>query len=1214
MNYSEEPKEEYFYNWISNILLPCGIVYSSQNAKNILLKNNLTPSQFLRPFGDLRGTTMNFQINGNANYNNTIKDFKIDFYDAENFKVQKIKINDLINNCLKHPNNIPLFDIYDIHVDKNNIEATLSKLNNYSFRYYNEIEKLIFEYCFFDSKEYYQQPFLFIFLCDINDDPLIINKIKLEQEPNLLNQNIYDNIHNPLILLLNDKNSENFISDYNIIQTKMNSYRQKFYSYPVFHFDINTNSKEEAEKNNIDYFIKYIHPIEIYSKNSSKIIRGKYMKVSELSSIKIALKDFFQNTFIKRIIDVINEYDSYIQKKKNLFGFDDKDNKKSNNHVLTKLEKKMYILTIYQFYIKDYKNSLNNLEKLLEKIKDKKPTFEISLIQLKNIIEFLKSKKQKKKVENSVFTKYLNIMKNEIGAFRALFISIRMMECFNIKGMEKLILDSTPNLYNSKINFLIPLIYEKLSYYCLIDNNPRLGKFAYYTIQYLFKYFQDLRNDSDISNTYLLHFLGSLFNIFNLNGNPNDNIHQSFSKIKKLLFFNMGLLSSKLGYIEGTINFYSKFIELYKNLNCKLNTQNMFNNNQQDTKQIMFVFNELIKICEGKNIIIENFSIPEIDNNLIIFNSQDLLILKNNFPTNFLKICNEYKELSVSEKYSLVSKNDIDSLKLIDYISNNKNQIQKYCFFKNKYVINIEELISIRIIFRNVLPVDINITDINLIFENTNDTIFLSENKKINLKSQSENFILLHGKFIVSGNFTLIGISFKIFSSIEIKKQLNCEYNNFLYYQLENKTRIKYDLLSNTPKLNNKYYYFEVISHENNIRIVIANNQNEVTIFNYEIYFLPIQMFNTYKNIKMNKFTIYLLSEDKNILYPKLVYNEDDISDNNIIYVPIIPLSHGSKTLSILIKFEERKESIEVKRFFITLNVLKSVCLSFKNNILEYNKNTYKQKIRISMNINNKENFNNICFLNENEFWFSNQFSINSSSDWNAIGKEKYDKFYKTITIEQNNNLSKTRFNIDIIKNYPFKADYNKKNIQKFFEKLINKRKKFLFFFNMISNFSDIKTFVYCNDLIYSDSDKKYQYNEQYFSSIFEKCLNIENKIEQINNNEYYISLIINYNFSKYYNYFLDNIKSIIFQVKLDLHNFDWIGLTQYKINKFDEDNKIIFKCILNKSLNINFITEDFEDGININQIEYIINLKEPKENKSTIILDDFPYPIYITL
>ena len=217
MNYSEEPKEEYFYNWISNILLPCGIVYSSQNAKNILLKNNLTPSQFLRPFGDLRGTTMNFQINGNANYNNIIKDFKIDFYDAENFKVQKIKINDLINNCLKHPNNIPLFDIYDIHVDKNNIEATLSKLNNYSFRYYNEIEKLIFEYCFFDSKEYYQQPFLFIFLCDINDDPLIINKIKLEQEPNLLNQNIYDNIHNPLILLLNDKNSENFISDYNII-------------------------------------------------------------------------------------------------------------------------------------------------------------------------------------------------------------------------------------------------------------------------------------------------------------------------------------------------------------------------------------------------------------------------------------------------------------------------------------------------------------------------------------------------------------------------------------------------------------------------------------------------------------------------------------------------------------------------------------------------------------------------------------------------------------------------------------------------------------------------------------------------------------------------------------------------------------------------------------------------------------------------------------
>ena len=84
------------------------------------------------------------------------------------------------------------------------------------------------------------------------------------------------------------------------------------------------------------------------------------------------------------------------KKKKTLFGYDDKESKKTKNHFLTKLEKQMYILAIIQFYIRDYKNSFNNLDKLSDKIKDKKPLFEIPIIQLKTIIEFIKSRKQKK--------------------------------------------------------------------------------------------------------------------------------------------------------------------------------------------------------------------------------------------------------------------------------------------------------------------------------------------------------------------------------------------------------------------------------------------------------------------------------------------------------------------------------------------------------------------------------------------------------------------------------------------------------------------------------------------------------------------------------------------------------------------------------------------------------------------------------------------------
>ncbi len=1221
MNYTDEPKEDYFYNWLTNIFLPCGIVYSSQNAKNILSKNNITPSQFLRPFGDLKGVPLSFKINGNSNYINTLKDFKIDFYDAENFiSNTKYNLNTLINFCLKHPDNIPLFDIYDIHVDKNNIEATLSRLNNFSFRYYNEIEKLIIEYCNFDDKEYYQQPFLFVFICDINDDPKIINKLKKDQEPYLLLNDIYENIHNPLIILLNDKNSVNYISDYNIIQKIMNSYRETFYSYPVYNFDINSASNKEISNNQNDFFSKYIHSIELYSINNSRIMRGKLMTISELSSIKLALKDYFKNTFIYNIQDIIIEIDGEIQKKKSFFGFEDKESKKNKNQSLTKLEKQIYILSIIQFYIRDYKNSFNNLDKLSDKIKDKKPLFEIPILQLKTIIEFIKSRKQKKLKILEPFEGYINILQNEIGAFRSLFIAIRMMESLSINNMEQLINNTIPYLYNTKINFLIPLIFEKLSYYFLIGNNPRLGKFAYTIIINIFTYFKRVKYNNDIVNTYLLHFLGSLFNIFLLNGSPNDNIHQSFSKIKQLLSFNMGLLCDKLGYYEGAINFYSKYIELFKILNG-MNNIKMFNSYKDNINNIMTVFNNLVRICDGKNFFIDNYSIPQIDSNVIILTNQDLEILKNEFCCNFYKICIEYKELSVNEKYSLFNKEDFLSLKLIDFISklvhfkeieNNYEKENKLHFSKNKFIVEVNEIISIRIILRNILPVDLTLTNVNLIFENINNkNIFLSENKNILMKQQSENIVILKGKFIETGNFTLKGISMRLFSSIEIRKTFYCDCTNFLYYEIENRNKNKFDILSNLLNKNQNYcYYFEVLLPENNIKITIANNEKAITIFNYEIYYLPIQIFNNYKNNEMKKFTIYLLSDDETLLYPKLVYNENNLTENNIIYIPIISLTSGKKSLNILIKFEERKEYIEVKRFLINFHVLKSVNLSFKNNIIEYNKNSFKQKIRISMNIYNKDNLNKIIFKEENEFCFRNQFKINSFTDWNAIGNEKYDKYYKTITIEEIHNNIKKKINIDLIKNIPFKENYNKKIVQKFFEKLINKNKKFLFFFDILNNLSKIKTFVYVNSLMSSNSIKEYNYNEHYFASIFEKCLNIEYKKEEINNNEYIIYLIIVFNFSKYQNYFFDNVSEIICKVKTNLHNFDWIGLKKYTINKFDCENKIKLNCIVNKNEKITFIKEEIEE-ININQIIYKIKLKDTNKQ---IILEEFPDPINISI
>ena len=44
-----------FEEWLTQTFLPCGVVYSTESAKKILSKNNLTASEFLRPFGDFNG-------------------------------------------------------------------------------------------------------------------------------------------------------------------------------------------------------------------------------------------------------------------------------------------------------------------------------------------------------------------------------------------------------------------------------------------------------------------------------------------------------------------------------------------------------------------------------------------------------------------------------------------------------------------------------------------------------------------------------------------------------------------------------------------------------------------------------------------------------------------------------------------------------------------------------------------------------------------------------------------------------------------------------------------------------------------------------------------------------------------------------------------------------------------------------------------------------
>ena len=200
--------KEIFFPWILNTFPPTSLVYSSPSAQKILGKNFLSPSQFMRPFGDLKGTSISFMYNDK--YQNIISDFKFDFYDPQDFaKIENNQINNYIINCLSSEDLMPTDENNLAKLNRNDIQSFLTKLKNYSPNYYLEFEKLFFEICKFQETELYQLPLLNIYLCDINDDVNIISYLISESMPKLISSGAYEQQPIDLLILLNDKSDKN---------------------------------------------------------------------------------------------------------------------------------------------------------------------------------------------------------------------------------------------------------------------------------------------------------------------------------------------------------------------------------------------------------------------------------------------------------------------------------------------------------------------------------------------------------------------------------------------------------------------------------------------------------------------------------------------------------------------------------------------------------------------------------------------------------------------------------------------------------------------------------------------------------------------------------------------------------------------------------------------------------------------------------------------
>lgn len=91
--------QNYFYDWISNYYKPSLIVYSTDSARSLIERNNLSPAELLRPFGDFTGLNINFSFADKYTVN--MKNFKLDFFDSEKYKQRDESINNEIERVLE---------------------------------------------------------------------------------------------------------------------------------------------------------------------------------------------------------------------------------------------------------------------------------------------------------------------------------------------------------------------------------------------------------------------------------------------------------------------------------------------------------------------------------------------------------------------------------------------------------------------------------------------------------------------------------------------------------------------------------------------------------------------------------------------------------------------------------------------------------------------------------------------------------------------------------------------------------------------------------------------------------------------------------------------------------------------------------------------------------------------------------------------------------
>ena len=1212
----------YFQDWIKETFNPCSIVYSTKNAKEIFSKNNLSPAEFLRPFGDFK----QFDIPFSDNDINTITNFKIDFYDSEKFiEMKEELIPEYLKNLMTNEKIRPNWSL-DTKILSKNINISDYQLRkDYYLPWFKNFEKLIFECLQFNSYDKTQQPLIIIYICSLNEDPNIINQFYEKKNlPFNLKYDYYTESEIKLLIVLNDNSDpDKFIQEN--FKEKTEEFRTKFkYTHYILFWNINL--KKNLDEKTEDIWSDYFHLIEIFApdndlKRKKDIYYGQYITQSEINTYK---KDFFESFFMGYAISKIMNKNNILKQKvseKNKFtlNFFKKEDSITSQGNLSENYSTIYDYAILNFLFRNYKTAESNLKYLYTELK--KTEYYLPIYQIYMICKFINSALKKDNYQN-VYKKY-NQRKLFNNSVKWGLIQLKMYEdqkkfeeiiyfydSFRHSLQSEKIIEIITKNDRNKINILEsyhyfkPLLLEKIGIYHKYQGNYR--KFL------LFNYksgeaYSFLGKEMEY---YSLNCYGNLLNLI-------DNPSNSFVEIRNEVNYKMGLISKNFNMNEEILKFYKNCIEFSCYSEIPIET-------------ILLYFQSFFDCIIKNNYTfkdIKSLNIPQVDNSSIFITEQqdyDISLISNEkgYEKIHWNVFNKYAEILSTKPYCNIDEKDLLILRNLDNVIMDK---AKYSNFFNRRIFqgNINEKIYLKIKITNPLEIDIEIKATLLceyLNEIKNEKEDIEKNIELNdikmkLLKKSSSDIELYIKPLSPGKIFINGLKLYIHEQCEIIHLFNEKNKNKLYsYRKKNKSQSKEkenNRLSNASshsnpdresltnyKIKKAKIIYEIKSPEEDIIILFPMNK-EISIKQYQLILFPIIIRNNSKYYNIKRFTIFLedsLNRNNNNRIPTTLF--DYIHRNislkgenreNTVYIPLIPQVNGIIYIKVLIKFEDELKSkpIEIKRYIIKLNVSSSLTLFAEEKITNFdNKNNEFQKIYLSTLLSASiEDDSEISDLEMKNILFGKVFCLKEKSNqmiWKKMTDNKKEKNYCKIDLiyhfKGGEDIENFMF-LEILNEY----DYIKKKLTS----ILNRSNYFLINWNAKDKNNNLISGIY----FYSVKLGTPKYTYQFILNLIHISTQLNIKKTKINDIETLVNVNVILN-KKGINQIKEIEKYEIFVVNEIESNINWIGLKLYTIDN-NLDNCNYEEC---EKMTFNFITSE-KGMIEVNQIKvklYMSKLHSP--------------------